>query len=232
MIAGLSLADLIPLALLGGVLGLDVVSFPQAMLSRPVVAATLAGLLMGDATSGLLLGVTLELFALETLPFGASRYPEWASASVVGGSLVAQMGPATPGVFTVALLASLALAWVGGRSMVWLRKLNARLARERLEALGHGSGRTVIGLQMLGLGADLLRGILLTGLALLVLRPGVGALVNAWGRSDGSARAVAVGLAAMVGTAAAWKLFHGMKNGPYLFAGGLVVGLVTLAVRL
>ena len=31
----------------------------------------------------------LELIALETLPFGASRYPEWGSASVVGGAIFA-----------------------------------------------------------------------------------------------------------------------------------------------
>ena len=35
--------DVIPIAILGGVLGLDVVSFPQAMISRPLIAATLAG---------------------------------------------------------------------------------------------------------------------------------------------------------------------------------------------
>ena len=85
----ITLIDLIPLALLGGVLGLDVVSFPQAMISRPLVAATLGGALLGQASSGLLLGAALELIALETLPFGASRYPEWGSASVVGGAIFA-----------------------------------------------------------------------------------------------------------------------------------------------
>ena len=40
--------------------------------------------------SGLLVGATLELFAVETLPFGASRYPEWGSASVIGGALFAK----------------------------------------------------------------------------------------------------------------------------------------------
>ena len=55
------IVELIPLALLGGVLGLDVVSFPQAMISRPIVAATLAGGLMGQAPSGMLIGAALEL---------------------------------------------------------------------------------------------------------------------------------------------------------------------------
>ena len=44
----IELVTLLPLALLGGMLGLDVVSFPQAMISRPLVAATLAGALVGD----------------------------------------------------------------------------------------------------------------------------------------------------------------------------------------
>jgi len=69
-------AQLLPLAMLGAVLGLDVVSFPQAMISRPIVAATAAATLLGDPGRGLLVGATLEMFALETLPFGASRYPE------------------------------------------------------------------------------------------------------------------------------------------------------------
>ena len=67
------LADLVPVALLGAVLGLDVVCFPQAMVSRPLVAATAAGAFVGYPLQGLLIGVLLELIALETLPFGASR---------------------------------------------------------------------------------------------------------------------------------------------------------------
>ena len=39
--------ELFPLTMLGALLGLDVVSFPQAMISRPIVSATLAGALAG-----------------------------------------------------------------------------------------------------------------------------------------------------------------------------------------
>src|SRR5438270_2303688 len=38
-----------------------------------------------------------EMIALDTLPFGASRYPEWGSAAVVGGALFAAQPPAMPG---------------------------------------------------------------------------------------------------------------------------------------
>jgi PTS system mannose-specific IIC component len=86
--------ELLPLSLLGGILGLDVVCFPQMMISRPLVGAAVAGAFVGDTITGLIVGVILELIALATLPFGASRYPEWGSAAVVGGAIAANGAPA------------------------------------------------------------------------------------------------------------------------------------------
>src|SRR5688500_18261909 len=100
------MSALLPVTLLGAVLGLDTVSFPQAMLARPLVAATLGGTLMGDPVSGLLAGAALELIAVETLPFGASRYPEWGSASVVGGALFASHPAHPSGAMTLAIVAA------------------------------------------------------------------------------------------------------------------------------
>lgn len=221
--------DLLPLGLLGALLGLDVVSFPQAMLSRPIVASTLAGALTGQAAGGLLVGVALECFALETLPFGASRYPEWGSAAVVGGALFSMRPEDTPGALTTSVVAALATAWVGGYSMVLLRRLNARWARTRLEALQRGSYRTVVGLQVAGLTLDALRGFLLTWCTLLLLRPGMTWAVEHW-RVDGRiSRAVVVGAAATVATGAAWKVLHGMAGARWFFLGGLAAGLLLLA---
>ena len=55
----MSLLEVLPIALLGALLGLDVVSFPQAMISRPIVAATAAGAFIGNPPGGLLIGVVL-----------------------------------------------------------------------------------------------------------------------------------------------------------------------------
>jgi len=226
-----TLADILPIALLGAVLGLDVVCFPQAMVSRPLVAATAAGAFTGHPLQGLLIGVTLELFALETLPFGASRYPEWGSAAVVGGALFGDSAPNVVGGLTTAALAALATAWVGGYSMVLLRRLNARWARTRMPLLDRGSGRTVIGLQVAGLTADLVRGGLLTALALLLLRPLSRLALDHWGASAASSRAFVTGVAATVAAAAAWKIFHSTNGARWFFIGGLVAGLLLLAIR-
>jgi mannose/fructose/N-acetylgalactosamine-specific phosphotransferase system component IIC len=224
--------DLIPLALLGGVLGLDVVSFPQAMISRPLIAATLGGALLGRASSGLLLGAALELIALETLPFGASRYPEWGSASVVGGAILASH-PVLPAgaAMSLAMLSALATTWVGGWTMVKLRQLNAVWARRRREGLDAGARGTVIELQLLGMTADLVRGALLTAIAYALLAPIAAACIAVWNTDARLSRAVVVATAASVAGGAAWKLFHSTTGARWFFVGGLALGLFALFTR-
>jgi mannose/fructose/N-acetylgalactosamine-specific phosphotransferase system component IIC len=223
--------ELLPLAMLGGLLGLDVVCFPQMMISRPLVGATIAGAFVGDATTGMLVGVTLELIALATLPFGASRYPEWGSAAVVGGAIASasQMEPA--GTITVGVLATLASAWVGGWTLVKLRQWNAWLARRKRGALEAGSRGAVVGLQLVGLTSDLLRAALLTTIAYSALFPVARATAALWSFDQPISRAVTVGAASAVAAAAAWTIFHSARGARWYFAGGLVIGLLLLALR-
>ena len=56
------------LVIWGTLVGLDLVSVPQAMIARPVVAGAVAGWLAGDVEAGLRVGVLFELFALDVLP--------------------------------------------------------------------------------------------------------------------------------------------------------------------
>jgi len=222
---------LVPIALLGGVLGLDVVSFPQAMISRPLVAATLGGALTGAPASGLLIGASLELIALETLPFGASRYPEWGSASVVGGAIFAASGEVHAGALTVAILAALTATWFGGWTMVKLRQLNAVWASRHRSGLEAGARGTVISLQLMGMTADLVRGALLSSLAFAMFAPLSAYVVARWTTDDRFSRAFVVATAASVAGGAAWKLFHSTAGARWLFLGGLAIGLFLLFVR-
>ena len=224
------LGDLLPLVLLAALLGLDVVSFPQAMVSRPLVAATLGGAVLGAPLDGLLAGAVLELIALETLPFGASRYPEWGSAAVVGGALAA-VQPASAGAMTLAVVGALATASIGGWTMVVLRRINAAWARRHRASLDAGSYRTVVGLQIFGLTADLVRGGVLALVALVALTPVARAVASLWGIGAGASRAVVVGIAATVAVGAVWKLFHLTPGARWLFVGGLAIGSLLLVLR-
>ncbi len=227
----MNLEAFLPLVLLGALLGLDVVSFPQAMISRPLAASTLAGLVMGAPESGLLVGAALELIALETLPFGASRYPEWGSAAVVGGALFASQPMGRAGSLTLAVLGALATAWIGGGSMVALRRLNARRAQSARAAVDAGSWHAVRQLMLGGIVLDLVRGGLITALGLAVLVPVMRAAIGTWTLSQDVSRAAAVAMLASVTAAACWRLFHASRPARWLFAGGLAASLALLALR-
>jgi mannose/fructose/N-acetylgalactosamine-specific phosphotransferase system component IIC len=223
--------ELLPLAMLGGVLGLDVVCFPQMMISRPLVAATVAGAFVGDAATGMLVGASLELIALATLPFGASRYPEWGSAAAVGGAIAAALHTAPAGTVTIGVLAGLATAWVGGWTLVKLREWNAFLARRKRSALDHGSRGAVVGLQLAGLTSDFVRAMALTALAYALLFPVARAMAALWSFGEETSRAVTVSAACAVAAAAAWTIFHSARGARWYFAAGLVVGLLLLTMR-
>ena len=222
---------LFTIGLLGAIIGLDVVSFPQAMISRPIVAATITGIILGNAAGGLLVGATLELIALETLPVGASRYPEWGSASVVGGALFALRPSPSAGALTVAVLGALATAWVGGWTMYVIRRFNGAIARRWIPTLGLGSGRAVIAIQTAGITADFVRGGILTLLAMLALDPLARAMIGLWSLDARLSRAVVVAAAAAVAAGATWKLFHNTPGARWYFAGGLAIGLALLFAR-
>lgn len=226
-----ALLDALPVALLGALIGLDFVSFPQAMISRPLVSATAAGALLGRPADGLLAGVVLELIALETLPFGAARYPEWGSAGVVGGAVYASQPPGSAGALPVAVLAALATAMLSGRSMVLLRQADAARIRSVRDEVARGSVAAVNSVQIFGLTADLVRGFLVTLLAFAILNPIARAAVGAWGVDAMGSRAVVAAVAASVGGGAIWKIFHTTARAGWLFLLGLAGGALVLLLR-
>lgn len=224
----MNMLEALPIALLGALLGLDVVSFPQAMVSRPIVAATLAGAFIGNPPAGLLIGVVLELIALDTLPFGASRYPEWGSAGVVGGALFAAQPTGMPGALPACLLAALLTASISSWSMVVLRRIIAgRLERTR-DAIETGSRDALIFLHLSGMTMDLLRAALVTTLGMIVFSPLVRAIVAIWGSDSAPSRAVVVVIAAIVAGGALWKVFHSVRRVLWFFFGGLLASVVLL----
>ncbi len=148
----------------GTVVGVDLVSFPQALLSRPLVASAGAGFLLGDPVSGFSVGVVLELFALDVLPVGAARYPDYGPAAV-GAVVLAGGGPwmVTLGLAT---LYALLVAGLGGWSLQVLRRANGRALQRSAAGLAAGQSDTVSALLARGIAGDVLRSFTLTGIAL------------------------------------------------------------------
>lgn len=147
----------------GVVAGLDFVSVLQAMVARPLVAATVAGAIGGDPGSGVLVGMALELFALEVLPMGGARSPDYgpgavAAAAAARGSAAASLG--------VAVAVGLLIAHIGDWSIVALRRRNTARVRAAAAGLDAGDLRTISRVQVLGILWDAGRALGLTTLGL------------------------------------------------------------------
>ncbi|MGI8818046.1 MAG: PTS sugar transporter subunit IIC [Gemmatimonadales bacterium] len=150
----------------GTLVGLDLVSVPQAMISRPLVAGTVAGWLVGDVEAGLRIGVVVELFALDVLPVGAVRYPDYGPATVAAVAL----GAGSPWELSLGLSTALGLvlAVLGGWSLQTVRRWNARAIQRRAAALAAGESSAIRRLQYGALLRDAARGMILTLLGLIL----------------------------------------------------------------
>lgn len=149
----------------GGITGIDLVSVLQSMVARPLVAAAVAGAIAGDAAAGVMVGMVLELYALEVLPVGGARYPDYGPAAVAGTLAAAGAGVAGIG---LGVAVGLVTAYAGDWSIVALRRLNTRYVRARADVLDSGDPRGIQRAQLAGIVRDAVRALLLTaaGLAL------------------------------------------------------------------
>lgn len=113
--------------LLGGVVALDGTSFGQVMISRPLVAGTLGGWIVGAPEAGAMLGLILEALDLSDLPVGAAVTPETGPAALAAGAVFGTTGTSLLALLTAALF-GLVWQWVGGHTVRALRHLNVRIA--------------------------------------------------------------------------------------------------------
>src|SRR5207249_564054 len=127
------------LLLWGTLVGLDLVSVPQMMIARPLVAGPIAGAILGDVGTGLQLGVLFELFQYDILPMGATRYPEYGPATVAAVS-AAHAAAGTLGLGLGAVV-GLITGMAGGLSLHALRQLNTRAVRRAAAVLEAGDPR-------------------------------------------------------------------------------------------
>jgi mannose/fructose/N-acetylgalactosamine-specific phosphotransferase system component IIC len=162
-----SIAILALLLLWGTVVALDLAIAPQGLLNRPIVAATVAGALMSDVETGILVGMVLELYAFDVLPVGAARYPDLGTAAVPAAVLATLAPPAAA--VGVAGLLGLPLAVLGGWGLHQVRRWNALAVEPRRARVAAGDARAIWELQRNGFLRETTRGVAVTVLGLLVV---------------------------------------------------------------
>jgi PTS system mannose-specific IIC component len=159
----MTILQLIGLLAVGTAAGFDLVSGPQVLLARPIVAGTLAGLILGDLSAGVLVGGAMELFALEVLPVGSTRYPDHGPGTVGAVWLCHEAGLGGAG---YAVLVALLFSEFGGWTLQLLRRANGRALERATERLDRGDPTAATTLQIAGAGRDFLRSFILVALSL------------------------------------------------------------------
>jgi PTS system mannose-specific IIC component len=158
-----TLFDIFLVALAGGVIGLDRTAAGQFMISQPIVAGPLMGWLLGDAATGLIIGVALELIWLMDIPVGtfvpadSTILTVWATSVAVLGS----GGKAPLPVIGFCLLLTVALIPVTMRVDGFIRKWNSRLAAAAEPTPGEHAGLRLARAHLSGLAVFFLKSFVL-----------------------------------------------------------------------
>ena len=60
----------------------------STMHNRPIIVATLVGLVLGDLQTGIIVGATLELVFMGAFPIGASNPPDFVSGTIISTAYI------------------------------------------------------------------------------------------------------------------------------------------------
>lgn len=129
-------------SVVGGVLCLDRAA-GHIMISRPVVAGVVIGLVLGNPYSGLITGAMVELLWIDRSPIGTSIPPNDSLAAVIISASTVLAGRSmdvqSPELMVLAVLFFLPLGILGKKMETFLMEANDKLARSALEAAGQGT---------------------------------------------------------------------------------------------
>jgi mannose/fructose/N-acetylgalactosamine-specific phosphotransferase system component IIC len=211
----------------GTLVGVDLVSVPQIMIARPLVAATIAGAILGDVRAGLTVGVIFELLQYDILPIGAVRYPEYGPASVAAVATA----HASTGILGLGLgsLVGIVTGLIGGVTIHLLRRVNSRIIHEAAPALESGDPDALVRLHLGAMARDALRALVVTAVGLVLAWLARPLLAGGLSLRDATLLTVAaVGAALAAGVAGTLRL---VGRGRVLawFAAGLGGGIAAVA---
>ena len=115
----------------GGIVATDTTAFLQIMVSRPMVACSIVGLILGNFQLGFTIGIILELLYISELPIGGANFAEGnvgATAAAAIGILTVRQIPEREYIIIVcALLLSAAISWLGGILVRFMRHINGKV---------------------------------------------------------------------------------------------------------
>jgi mannose/fructose/N-acetylgalactosamine-specific phosphotransferase system component IIC len=154
-------------ALAGAIVYLDTTAVAQFMISQPIIACPLWGVITGRPEVGLFLGVAFQLIWLGTLPVGATKVPEGNVGALVATALAVRIPPTSDGspawiTLAVAALVGIIVAQIGGEITPLVRRFLIRYSTRVVAAAEARQGSRFTLLFAGAIGIHVLAGFVLT----------------------------------------------------------------------
>ncbi len=190
--------------------GLDRIAILQILISRPIVAAPLTGIFLGEPLIGLQIGVMVELLWLARLPVGAAVPPDDTqvaiAATVLSVALGRQLESISIEMMLVCLLVALPVGKVGQYFDHRARNYNGHLPAQTERALEQGLWRQAQVIHLRGIlsfgASSLLTYLIIIAVGLLLIPPAWPLLTRVFSHSASFLQLALplVGVAVILGT--------------------------------
>jgi mannose/fructose/N-acetylgalactosamine-specific phosphotransferase system component IIC len=135
--------------LAGGIVFVDGEAFGQFMISQPLVAGAVAGLIFGNWMAGCTVGLLMQLPYLAEIPMGGTKVSLGGIGAYCAAGIAASFSGDGQFVLPFSLAVGILVSWVAIPVQNQLRSINLRLARNADAAAAEGNLARISQLQYL-----------------------------------------------------------------------------------
>ena len=166
------LPEILLISIIGGIVSVDTASGWQVMISQPVVACPIIGLIFGDPQLGLLMGILLELPWLTNVPLGGVHGSEGNLGSVAATGVAIHLKELNVNTENIIVIISIMYSLIISRAGIYLveyvRRSNLHLIHLADAAAEQGDLKKITQLNLTGLLYSFILGFILILIGILV----------------------------------------------------------------
>ena len=164
------------ISLLIGFLALDTTIALQILISQPIFSCSLIGAVLGDFSTGVEIGMMMQLLWLNVVPAGATRFPEGnVAAMVIAAGVILFQQPLFPNsIFAVIFFLGILVSLAGMKVTFWQRRSNDMIFRGVLEAIDNSRPSRIVQLNAAGIFSYFAAMTMLALFSLLIMGSAVG----------------------------------------------------------
>lgn len=206
--------------------------FGYSYFSRPIIASTLTGLVLGDVTLGIIIGGVLEVIFIGSFPVGAAVSPDGGAAGVIGTSFAIITGSNA----SLATALAVPIGLLGGFLFILVKLLNSVFATAIESQLKKNKTKNASRLYIIGCWVSTFGIYFLFGLLAVYSGSGaVKAFVSDIPVKVIDALSASANLLPAIGFAILLKMIISKKMAPFFFIGFMLAAylkLPTIAITL